>query len=109
SEFGGIQLASVVLALRGPQASEEVVEGTDAGNVARTKAAENGVKRNAVHLVDPFGDADLGTNEQENQIRSEHGSRVARIRSLGIVVREQHGGQVREVGDPQLGDERPVI
>jgi hypothetical protein len=40
----------------------------DSGNISGFETAENRVKRNAIHLIDPSCDANLRSNQKKEQV-----------------------------------------
>lgn len=97
------------LGIRAPETGEEIVEGADAGNVAGFEAAEDGIEAVSVQLVDPFGDAEIRPNEEHQEIRTQHGSRVTWRGTEGGVRILQQRSDAGQIGDKQFEDHGPVV
>jgi len=74
---------------------EEVVEGTDTGNVSGFETAKDGIVGNAFHFINPFGNADFWLRHEKEKIRTEHRSRITRLRTFEIIAILKQGRDVR--------------
>ena len=70
--FLRFHLGLEIVFLCGPKTGEEIIEGSDARNVPGLKTAENGVERNTVQFIDPFGNADFLFAHEKEQIGTQH-------------------------------------
>lgn len=107
--MSGFDLGGEVFTLGSPKAREEIIEGADAGNVARRETAQNRVKRNTMHLPNPIGYADFRANEQVEQVRAKHGCGIARLWPLVVIMWAQQRRQRRKIGDPKFDNKRPIV
>src|SRR5690554_4584996 len=99
-----------MLPLSIPQSREEIIKCTDTGNITGFKTTKNGIKRNTVHLRDPSGGTQFRSNEQIEQVRTQHRSRISWfLSSLSSIKGLKHRSDVRKIRHPELGNKRPVI
>ena len=93
-----------IIVFGSPQMVKEVVEGTNAGDIAGRKAAEDGIQRAFLEQGSPYGDrGNLQFNREK--IRPEHTGRRSGLRAvLGVGVGKDLIGK-RQVKIPELIDD----
>ncbi|HBP62896.1 MAG TPA: hypothetical protein DD730_01175, partial [Desulfosporosinus sp.] len=64
---------------------------------------------NALHFANPIGNAYFWFCHKKKKIGTQHGSRITRLGTFGGIVIMKQRGDVRQIGTPELRDQRPVL
>ncbi|CAA7600925.1 Hypothetical protein DEACI_1578 [Acididesulfobacillus acetoxydans] len=85
-----------------------VVESTDTPNILGFEATKDGVRRNPHCLINLLSNADFWHRHEKEKIRSEHGSRITRLRAFSTIAVLKQRRDVIQIGHPELGNPTPV-